>query len=1432
MKSDILTILLVFFCGTISVFGQGNPGNETLDAGTISLDGDGFICTSETKPVNLSLQVSGKKGKSFTFLLTSEADIILELQKQAKFDFDHLSTGIYNIYHVSYDRKDFSAPIGAPIGEIQGTYDLSNSVEIEVGGVEPISISFQEGQDELSMCGIEEEIEIIIDGEQEENSLWLLTEKNDRIISVQDMLPLDFQNLDEDEIEIYNIQYIGVLTGYTVGNRLNKIDGCYAISNPLFLTLGQPEGGTIEGDTIRFCTGDNGPDKIHGNDLKLVGADKKSQSNTQWVLTDTSGIILLLPKNPHQPNFDDMESGICLIWHLAYRGEIEGLEIGANVEGLEGCFDFSNSLAIVKTQVNGGLLDHGIVKVCAESDSTVFIPQELFELSDTLGGQYFWVVTTRNKHILGYADTLDNIDLSESGEDKVFVYHLSYGDDMEGLEIGNRINELTGCFDFSNQVPVNIESAFGGTLEGEVMIACLSETEGVDSTGQCNLVLDTTNLVLSGEAGKKSTWLLTDADSVVIAISDDPSCFNVDLDELPETLLLWHISYAPGGFDLEVGGMLNQLEGCYGLSNSIEVMSEGIVDGGNLEGGPFVFCIAEGVDAFIEPGSIVLSENTGDTSRWVITDTLGNILKLPNTPEEVNFGQDSSGICLIWNISYQLGLEGLEIGNNVSELSGCFDFSNAIEVVKGQAEGGVLEGGPFEFCVGGLEGQFIPEDSITLTENSGMNFQWVITDTSGLILGLPDSPYEVDFNDAGPGICLIWHLAYTGEIEGLEIDSSANNIQGCFDFSNPIEVIRSGGNGGIITGGPFIFCVGDGVVDTIPTDSITLTDNEGSNSQWVITDIEGKILSLPATLSDIDFDGSEPDTCLIWHLSYDDGLLGLEIDSLVSDLEGCFDFSNSIEIIKGQPEGGTITGGPFGFCSNDPSLDTLEEGSIVLSDNMGGNSIWVVTDTLGMILAIDDNPYEIDYIGLGSGKCLIWHLSYEDGISGLEIGDNVESLEGCYDFSNSIEVFKDQSDGGNIEGGPFEFCVGDGIPDTIPNDLIILTGNTGANSQWVITDPDGIILGLPDSISQVNFDEAGDGECLIWHLAYDGDIEGLEVDSSVANLTGCYDFSNSISVLRFDPEGGVLDGETFNFCSGDDQPDIIPVDQVTLFDSNGPNQQWVITDTNGIIVFLSDSIQQVDFEDFEENILLVWNISFTDGLMGLELDNDVEGLEGCYDLSNSIIVNQSDVNGGEISFNDGSIDTTICLTDTIPDLLELVLNNESGDSSLWVITDTAGVVTTISDTIPLDFEGFSSGDYLIWHLSFNGEISGLEIDGPATNIAGCFNLSNSLQVSLLSGDECEDTSGLTQDPDLVLMARQNPVQDRLVIDMSSERIMGTGYLMVRDLEGHTVLSKTIKMVDLLNLTETISTENWENGMYFITLSFAGESRSIKIIKQE
>ena len=230
------------------------------------------------------------------------------------------------------------------------------------------------------------------------------------------------------------------------------------------------------------------------------------------------------------------------------------------------------------------------------------------------------------------------------------------------------------------------------------------------------------------------------------------------------------------------------------------------------------------------------------------------------------------------------------------------DDDGSIQEESVIAAAGTISGGPFEICVDG-NANFVNGISLDASNAAGSERTWVITDDQGNILGLPPTLTDVegvDFDAAGPGICLIWYMRYEGDITGAEMGMNAADIQGNFDLSNSIEVVRNEVNAGSLSGGPFVFDV-DGNADFVNGIMLDNTEATGSNSSWVITDDQGLILGLPPTLTDVEgvnFDAAGPGVCLIWYLRYEDGLQGLEAGLNANDLEGCFDLSNSIEVTR------------------------------------------------------------------------------------------------------------------------------------------------------------------------------------------------------------------------------------------------------------------------------------------------------------------------------------------------------------------------------------------------------------------------------------------------------------------------------------------------------------------------------------------------------
>ena len=93
-----------------------------------------------------------------------------------------------------------------------------------------------------------------------------------------------------------------------------------------------------------------------------------------------------------------------------------------------------------------------------------------------------------------------------------------------------------------------------------------------------------------------------------------------------------------------------------------------------------------------------------------------------------------------------------------------------------------------------------------------------------------------------------------------------------------------------------------------------------------------------------------------------------------------------------------------------------------------------------------------------------------------------------------------------------------------------------------------------------------------------------------------------------------------SICTGDSLPD--PIEVTIVGDGVGTNNGWVITDdATGEILGLPMA-PPFDLEGVDPGVCAIWYIRYEDGLTGLEAGSNVADLEGCFDLSNPILVDR------------------------------------------------------------------------------------------------------------------------------------------------------------------------------------------------------------------
>jgi len=326
-------------------------------------------------------------------------------------------------------------------------------------------------------------------------------------------------------------------------------------------------------------------------------------------------------------------------------------------------------------------------------------------------------------------------------------------------------------------------------------------------------------------------------------------------------------------------------------------------------------------------------------------------------------------------------------------------------------------------------------------------------------------------------------------------------------------------------------------------------------------------------------------------------------------------------------------------------------------------------------------------------------------------------------------------DGGTVstEGGSFEeiVCVNDGIPDFISFDS---STTSMVNYTYVVTDGDGVILGLP-GVDSVDFEGAGVGTCLLWGLSYLGNITAMAGDTAtqVALSDSCFDLSsNFITVIRDTAEAGMVLTEsgmdTAFVCYND------PSQGVIAFDSIGAsnlNYAYVITDTATRILGVS-ATGVVDFTNAGPGECYVWGLSYT-GELTVGLGDTVATAgslsDGCFDLSDEFVsVFRDSVSGGQVL---ASADTIfVSLLDTLSDVIRFDSINAFGPNFNYVVTDTATEILGLPPGDMVDFAGAGAGICYVWGLSYTGNVTVGIGDTAATSQLSdqCFDLSDNFIV--------------------------------------------------------------------------------------------------------
>ena len=422
-----------------------------------------------------------------------------------------------------------------------------------------------------------------------------------------------------------------------------------------------------------------------------------------------------------------------------------------------------------------------------------------------------------------------------------------------------------------------------------------------------------------------------------------------------------------------------------GLNNTTTVSQDGL---------SAVIC----VDAQADPISVdIASGSVGSNFGFIITDAATDeILGLPsNGPFNLNGA--GVGTCEIWYVRYESDFGGNVVGNNLADLTGCFDLSNPVSVIREAADAGTIAidiaatGNPNNtttIAADGLSAVICVDaeaDPLVVThDNPGatnLSYRYVITNEDGSeILAITNSS-AIDLNGAGQGTCQIWGWSYRGLADnGASFIggplSALRAVEVCSDVSDTaITVVREAADAGTIAididatidanGTTMVNSETSATIiagDNIANPIVVTHDNPGATNlsyRYVITNEDGSEILGITNSTVIDLEGAGPGTCQIWGWSYrglaDNGasFIGGPLSALRA-VEVCSDVSDSaITVVRNPALPITDFTATLSGTQENPAALTTALGTINAS--LDGNTLVVTGTFTGLISDFDAN---------------------------------------------------------------------------------------------------------------------------------------------------------------------------------------------------------------------------------------------------------------------------------------------------------------------------------------------------------------------------------------------------------------------------------------------------------------------------------------------
>ncbi len=490
------------------------------------------------------------------------------------------------------------------------------------------------------------------------------------------------------------------------------------------------------------------------------------------------------------------------------------------------------------------------------------------------------------------------------------------------------VTDCTGCIAADT---VNVQVSNVAANAGDDVSIRSGESTNLSATGGGSYIWSTgeTTATITVSPDETTTFsvmvtsdkgLCTDADEVIVRVD---CAMEVNLGEdlqfckTVETTLTANLENIPLLPSIIASYNITDADTSRGICENVHGNEQGVM----LQKGNSEFAVTGRYNAWKVKESLVLNEYDNQTAKiaGTVIDEHGNI----GVVDVLLFDKQDQGNS--WSATcYEAGLVGPKIF--YQSFYGTISVNGKEYTIEpketGQhfilAEGASLEPNQFGFGAWtagtfGSGGEWFGNlDPIEIEDCNDLSYVWSTGETTSSIV----------VSESGE---------YTVTVKACNGCTASDSI--VVEMLNPKAYELEGGDS---------FCI-DEAADYLTDDTIqVLGDIVGANSIFIVTDANGKILGLPATLKalqDIDFNSAGTGSCLIWHLAFEDGLQGATIDANANDLEGCFDLSNPIEVIRNAA--------PTANAGEDVSI--CKDAEAILTVSGTGTYVWSTGETTASI---------------------------------------------------------------------------------------------------------------------------------------------------------------------------------------------------------------------------------------------------------------------------------------------------------------------------------------------------------------------------------------------------------------------------------------------------------------------------------------------------